>query len=724
MTWLYYLETQDTARNAVDKKIGTIKLTAGENDTTVSAIVVERLGLWEVDEIDSVQLMHNNEYVAENNTFRNEKATVRFSPSLKLKANSSMEFDVLVSLSATWAGSTHKFKVVDVVVANGKSSGTPVELGTLNVANYMVKSMSISSLSVGTIETGKRGEVASLTFKPETGSPVTVVDWITFTAPENAELTKKLSNVKAYLGNDEVGTVTLKDESIIVKWLNLERTSTQSTTIKLKADGIFVGNQRTWVLSVKTWHLYAIEKTTKERMSSNLKTGTLTIDWVDLSIENLTTKTQNYALWDSEIELLNLKITSSVEFDITDYTLSGTLSWIDLNNVLEDVYLYINGVDYPVNSDVEKFAANKHHFTVKPNAPIYVKVLANVVDTFTWTANFKFNFKVNKIKNVEEKEVVPLTADNDKDWHTSKISKWTTTLSKRTVSASSTIKEGSVADVMLFDLEANAEDQILSGVSFKFFWDSALSWDSALALSGLVKELRLFVDGSNTPLKTLKGDDIVSIVSGDEVAFVDLSKTLEKDKVTKFTLKALLEDSEVKALGKKIRFVVDSDGIETVRKADDSVITDIKGVSTITWTLYTIASDTPTVELTVAWTKVTVEITNPSAYDIELTGLNFSVLKSIVNSQIADWSGTAKLLDVAEEEASNVTPAPAIPSNSVTFSWLNTYEITAHGSLIYILEVEWTNVQLTPDYFTAAIKYIEFLYVDGDDPSDLIKETY
>jgi hypothetical protein len=36
-----------------------------------------------------------------------------------------------------------------------------------------------------------------------------------------------------------------------------------------------------------------------------------------------------------------------------------------------------------VNSDVENFAANKYHFTVKPNAPIYVKVLANVVDTFT-----------------------------------------------------------------------------------------------------------------------------------------------------------------------------------------------------------------------------------------------------------------------------------------------------------------------------------------------------
>jgi Trp operon repressor len=90
----------------------------------------------------------------------------------------------------------------------------------------------------------------------------------------------------------------------------------------------------------------------------------------------------------------------------------------------------------------------------------------------------------------------------------------------------------------------------------------------------------LFVDGSKTPLKTLKGDDIVSIVSGGVVAFVDLSKTLEKDKVTKFTLKALLEDSEVTALGKKIRFVVDSnDGIETVRKADDSVITDIKGAT-------------------------------------------------------------------------------------------------------------------------------------------------
>ena len=51
--------TQTTAKNAVDKKVGTIKLTAGENETRVSSIVIERSGLGQIGEIDNIQLYRN-----------------------------------------------------------------------------------------------------------------------------------------------------------------------------------------------------------------------------------------------------------------------------------------------------------------------------------------------------------------------------------------------------------------------------------------------------------------------------------------------------------------------------------------------------------------------------------------------------------------------------------------------------------------------------------------
>jgi len=701
------VSTQTTAMNAVDKKVGTIKLTAGENDTTVSAIVIERLGLGQVDEIDNVQLYRNGEYVAELTTTRDNKFTVRFSPALVMKARSSMEFDVLVNLDAEHAGSTHSFSVVDVTVANWTKSGLPVTLGTLNVANYSVATGSVT-LNAGTLETGKRWDLATVTVKPNTTAKI---DWFTITAPEGTELTKMVGDVKAYISNEEVGNVTVNDETIIVKWLNIENTKTQTATIKIKADGAYVWEERTGTLSINTWHVVMFEKSTNERMSSKQATGTLKVKGADLKFENLTTKSQQFALWEENIELLNVKLTSSVSFDVNAYNVNFDSGF---NTVLEDVYLYINGVDYPINNKNESYAWSKQRFTVAPNAPVYVKVKANVKDTFAWSQDFKVTFEITELYNAEEKTYVPVNTDNDITWHKSTISKGDYTLSKRTKPSSSTVKEGSVADVLFFNLEAKAEDQILSGLSF--------TYNSAEALSGIIEEVRL-VKWSWTTLKTLKTlkDGDIDITDGDTVKFTDLSADLLKDEVTEFTLKVKLKDWEVNTLGSKFKFTLNKDDTNVVRKADDAVDTTPKGVD-IKWTLYTIATDTPTVELTVDGKKVNVVISNPSSYDVELTGLNFSVLKSIVSGNIVNWDGVAHLKNVADEAVSDLTPA--IPSNTVTFTGLTANEIAKNSSLTYVLEVEWNGVELTSTYFTAAIKWIEFIYIDNDTDSKLIKETY
>lgn len=262
---------------------------------------------------------------------------------------------------------------------------------------------------------------------------------------------------------------------------------------------------------------------------------------------------------------------------------------------------------------------------------------------------------------------------------------------------------------MFFNLEAKAEDQILTGITFTYSW-AALTW--------VIKEIKLVA--WTTTIETIKWTDIETLTTS--IAFTDLSYNLQKDKVTQLTLKVLLEDWEVASLGSKFEFTLDWANVLTARNEDDSVTTTVNDL-TIKWTTYTVATDTPTVAFTVDGTKVSVVVSNPSSYAIELTGINFSVLKSIVNSQIADWTGIANLLDVADVKVT--TQTPAIPSNNVTFSGLNSYDIASNSSITYILDVEWAGVQLTPEYYTTTIKWIEFIYTDGSNaPSNLIKETY
>ena len=55
--------TQEVAKNAVNKKIGTITLKAGEYDTTVSSVVIGHSGLGDATAV-SVQLFYNWEAVS------------------------------------------------------------------------------------------------------------------------------------------------------------------------------------------------------------------------------------------------------------------------------------------------------------------------------------------------------------------------------------------------------------------------------------------------------------------------------------------------------------------------------------------------------------------------------------------------------------------------------------------------------------------------------------
>jgi hypothetical protein len=127
------------ARNAVAKKVGSIKLTAGENDTTVQSIVITRSGLGLVNDIEGIRLSRNGVDATDMRkpTKSNQTATLRFVPAIVMKAGSSMEFDVLVSLSGA-ENNQHSFAVTAVNVNNGTSAGTPFDLSSVSTTSYIV----------------------------------------------------------------------------------------------------------------------------------------------------------------------------------------------------------------------------------------------------------------------------------------------------------------------------------------------------------------------------------------------------------------------------------------------------------------------------------------------------------------------------------------------------------------------------------------------------------
>jgi len=136
-------------RNANSVKVGTIRLTAGDNDTTVSSVVIERSGLGNVREVTSLQLLRTNgvsaSVISNGMSTSTQTATLRFSPSLVLKAGSSESFDVVVSLSGA-DNNEHTFAVSAVNVANGTAAGTPVKLGTLRTTSYNAGTVTLASL--------------------------------------------------------------------------------------------------------------------------------------------------------------------------------------------------------------------------------------------------------------------------------------------------------------------------------------------------------------------------------------------------------------------------------------------------------------------------------------------------------------------------------------------------------------------------------------------------
>jgi len=702
------------ARNAVAKKIGSIKLTAGENDTTVQSVVITRSGLGLVNDIEGLRLSRNGVDATDMRkpTTSNQTATLRFVPALVMKAGSSMEFDVLVSLS--WAeNSHHSFAVTAVNVNNGTSAGTPFDLSSVMTTSYTVGKTTATFGGSQTIKAWEKEKmITRVTIEP---NKTATINGFTISKTAGEDFTKVLANVKAYYNSQEVGTVTVTTDKVVVAGLNIEKLNGENAAIELKADGIYVGSGNFVTYEIKDNDVVAIEKNTNERMrsdSAGTTPETLNIQGVDMVLTNKLTSSKTVAPGTSNVELYRAELTSNSEVEVTEYTLSFVTGSgdVDATFVEWEVTAYINGAEYSITSGGKLFDKTADRFIVAKNSPALIRVVGSVKTNALTGKNFKMNFKVNTVKNISDNVSFNPTGV-EVESSTTTVSNGSFTLTRPSnVPSNKTVLEGSASDMMYFNLRASAEDQVLTKVIVTtnvFTGNNTTGFD--------VYASRLDLMQGTTVVKSVS----TNLNSG-AVVFDGFSRTLTKDTTTPFTVRVQLRGGEVQNLGLSVNHTVLTGGLAVARSANTSVPTTTTNPN-LTSDTYQVASNIPVVTLpTKLNNETTLAIANTSNYDVVITSVKFDITRNIINNQFANWGPNA----VGSLKEGNTVIGTGTAPGSITVA---TNILIGTDTVERIIELVDSQNTVTADLYSVKISELKFKYVDRNDNtkvSDEITETY
>lgn len=707
--------------NASSVKVGTIKLTAGANGATVSSVVITRSGLGDVNGIDSLQLAQGGVPASDTRTMStsSQTSTLKFTTPVVLAAGASASYDVLVSLKGSFPNNQHQFAVTTVNVVNGSAAGLPVTLGLLNTTSYSVGNVTVNPLSLGSVVSGKTAQTA-VTVSILANKDATL-NGFTLTKSSGEDWTKVLANVKAYYNGAVVGTVTMTSDKITVTGLNIARLNGESANIDIKGDGIYVGTATAQVFGVaSTADVSATEKATGYAMGVVTPLPayvSLSLNQVDLTMTKVSTGSKTVAQGSSSVELLNINLTSDATFDISEYgiTLTGSA---DLRNFVDDkVTIYVAGNDTELTyasgstglstGSGKVFSATSDAFRVEPGTTVNVRIVGNVKSTATVPADYTFNLTLYKAKNVSNGQTVALagkTLNGDKT--TVNVGSYTVQ-KPSTIPSNKTVGEGTVSDVLYFEMRASAEDQTLTGVTIT----SSGAFDTYATRVALMQ--------GTTELAAITNS---TDLAGTGYAFTNLSQRLNKDVTVPFTVRVTLKSGDVLTLGKNVMVSLSKVGVG--RSVDQSKATTTTSTLPLAGNVYQIAANTPVVALTAQDLKnTTVQFSNASSYDIVIESVKAEITRNSVNGTYVLWSGYAQMLD--QVNGSVVSNTGTVPG-SVTFTLSSPLTVGA-GPITRVIElVDPANTVTDADY-TVTVKEVNFHYVDRTDSlkvSPSIKETY
>ncbi len=702
--------TQEVARNAVNKKVGSIKLTAWEYDTTVNSVVVAHSGLGTAKDV-TVQLYMNWVSVssAKKITKSSAEATLKISPALTIKAGKSETIDIMASLGEdAWSNETHSFTVSAVNVLNWKAEWTPVTLDSIRTTSYEVSTGKVDLTagvnSLQAWDTNKK--LISVKFTPKNNSKL---NSFTITKADNDELNldEVFADVKALYDNKEVGNVSVSKDTISVSNLNIE--TNKAVTIELKGGSYYVGKSGTVHLNIDadttnsgfTNDVVAVEVSTNENMRIYNQTATaiaIDVDGVDMTLKNLTTKAQSVATGKSDVELMNLELSTVNEFELSRFTVTA-----DSLTGLEEVYVYVNGSEYDeLTSTAQLFKDDT--FTVTASKPLNIKVIGSIADTATAWSWYKFGVTINEIKNDNWDKVT--VSNVSRTWHTTTVKAGSITIKKTANTPSNkTIKEGEEATLLYFDVKANTDEQTVS--TFDILLKGGLT---ASDLSGFTDELVL-MEGN----KEIDSIDLTNYTTwtATTLTFENVNKTIAEDETVSYTVKALIKDNEIDNLWEKIQL----------------------GIASVDWTEYTITSELPLVKLSNRDAEyTTITVSNESNYDnVLVTNFTVKVARAdglpldMVNNFVFSWKLVNERnwdpIATAAGTCDKVWSCTFTITTGTVLTWTTNWLANGDSVLLWLDNAIW----IESDWYTTEITSVTFKYYDEElwlKPTTAITENY
>ena len=620
--------TQDVAKNAVNKNVWTMTLKAGEYDTTVSSVVIGHSGLGDATNV-SVQLFQNGVAVTSQKTISksSQQVTLKLSPAIVMKANSSMTFDVVASLSGE-SNETHNFSVEAVNVANGKAEGTPVSLWTLKTTSYTAGTVTATLTSTASLKAGDTDKtIYTVKLTP---SKKGTINSVTITKQAwNEDFDELVNNVKAYYNDEVIGNVKVTDEKIVISNLKIERNAGQSATIDLRWDCIYV-----WASVVTTWAIelndvIAVESNTDENMwNAASANAAFTVAGADLKLTNKTTKEQTVVPGSSDVELLNVEITSKSELEVVDYTVTLTQGTGTLNtwNFVDGIItVYVDGEDYEMDATTFTWT-KKESFTISSNSPVRIRAVANFTEDAT-ADTYKMSVTLTNAKTTDGNNTISLW--KTVAWHTTKLQAATATVKAATKSAPVTdsLFENKEQEVLRFAIKAASDKTTVKTLELT---ESAIS-DKTLLPDLLNWKLRLVNVENDEEIDATFEDVTAAWV----IAIKDMNLEIAKDATINVKLMANIWDIDA-VMGNSLLLTVTNGTFKTATTSSTWVT--LSPAAGVAGKMYTFRATAPEITLAKASDNMfALNIKNLNDTWIAYSGLTYRVRTDVANVDFV-WS--------------------------------------------------------------------------------------
>jgi len=551
------VDTQSVPYNATLVKVGTVKLTAGENGARIQSLAITRSGLGNADDIEvnnGIRAAINGVIASSDADFYNslsQVGNVYFSPALDLRANESMNVDILVTLQTGAAQhSEHSFIVTAVNLSNGTATGVPVSLGTLRTTSYEVSTVNASLTNPATsLEPGKANQ-SIVDFKlaaDTTSSKLQSFAIVRDTA--GVDLTKRLANVKAYHNGEEVGNVTVTADKIVVDWLSQTIADGSSKTYELKADILVNSDTANLKLKLNESDIRATEVETNHNVRvATVGTTDIPFGNVFVTFNKKSTGNETVAPWTSNVKLFHWEVKSSTnmfvrELRIASDTANGALTWFT-NNQLN---VKVNGATvatlvHPITTPKADVSVS---FALEANTPVVITIEWTVRDGVAWDPTYKYTVALLDVRDASNNPVTIWTSAV-RAGDTTTISAWSVNVKAATVAAPSTssiYSNASDLEIGRFAIEAKAEKMTVRKITATKAGTFTGELDSAISSIKLVNaETNEEISASVT-------------INTWDIVFDSMNIAVEKDKVV--NLKLVAQTNNISANnGQNINFTV------------------------------------------------------------------------------------------------------------------------------------------------------------------------